>query len=364
MNADGKLAFQCADALSVVEADGKYTSDGRDYVLYRYPQRTDMYGHTVYKVLVMDDTQTWTYTQVDSGTITLDAAENGIPNPRPHVLYKKQNTDDTYFEGLGFLPWFRIDNNRKRISGLQPVKSLIDDYDLMSCGLSNNLQDAAEYLVVVSGYGGTDMTELMQNIKTKKVIGTADGGGVDMKTVEVPYEARKVKLELDKENIYQFGMGFNAAQVGDGNITNVVIKSRYALLDIKCGKLETHLRQMMGGIIDVVLQQINKDKGTAFTRADVKMDFTRTCITNESDNAAIGSAEAAAVQTKVNTLLAAAAQLGVEAVLQPLCKVLELDEAEVRKSLEQTDGAQLDSLMQQLEEGAENDTGTEADHAV
>lgn len=185
-----------------------------------------------------------------------------------------------------------------------------------------------------------------------------------MKTVEVPYEARKVKLELDKENIYQFGMGFNAAQVGDGNITNVVIKSRYALLDIKCGKLETHLRQMMGGIIDVVLQQINKDKGTAFTRADVKMDFTRTCITNESDNAAIDSAEAAAVQTKVNTLLAAAAQLGVEAVLQPLCKVLELDEAEVRKSLEQTDSAQLDSLMQQLEEGAADDTGTEADHAV
>lgn len=364
MNADGRLAFQCADALSVVEADGRYTSDGRDYVLYRYPQRTDMYGHTVYKVLVMDDTQTWTYTQPDSGTITLDEPENGLPNPRPHVLYKKGNSDDTYFEGLGFLPWFRIDNNRERVSGLQPVKSLIDDYDLMSCGLSNNLQDAAEYLVVVSGYGGTDMTELMQNIKTKKVIGTGESGGVDMKTVDVPYEARKVKLELDKENIYQFGMGFNAAQVGDGNITNVVIKSRYALLDIKCGKLETHLRQMMGGIIDVVLQQINKDRGTAFTRADVKMDFTRTCITNESDNAAIGSAEAAAVQIKVNTLLAAAAQLGVEAVLQPLCKVLELDEAEVRKSLEQTDGAQLDSLMQQLEEGAADDTGTEADHAV
>ena len=51
-------------------------------------------------------------------------------------------------------------------------------------------------------------------------------------------------------------------------------------------------------------------------------------------------------------------------VSEPLCKVLELDEAEVRKSLEQTDGAQLDSLMQQLEEGAADDTGTEADHAV
>ena len=45
-------------------------------------------------------------------------------------------------------------------------------------------------------------------------------------------------------------------------------------------------------------------------------------------------------------------------------KQKELDEAEARKSLEQTDGAQLDSLMQQLEEGAADDTGTEADHAV
>ena len=208
VGADGRLSFQCADSLSVTEADGRYTSDGRDYVLYRYLQRKDIYGHMVYKIMVMDDNQTWTYTQVDSGTITLDASTADAPNPRPHVLYKKHNSDDTYFEGLGFLPWFRIDNNREQVSGLQPIKALIDDYDLMSCGLSNNLQDASEYLVVVSGFPGTDMTELMQNLKTKKVIGTADGGGVEMKTVTVPYEARKVKLELDKENIYQFGMGF------------------------------------------------------------------------------------------------------------------------------------------------------------
>lgn len=364
VDAGGRLAFQCADALSVTEADGRYTSDGRDYVLYRYMQRKDIYGHMVYKILVMDNDQTWTYTQVDSGTITLDASTADAPNPRPHVLYRKHNSDDTYFEGLGFLPWFRIDNNREQVSGLQPIKALIDDYDLMSCGLSNNLQDASEYLVVVSGFPGTDMTELMQNLKTKKVIGTADGGGVEMKTVAVPYEARKVKLELDKENIYQFGMGFDASQVGDGNVTNVVIKSRYALLDIKCGKLETHLRQTMGGILDVVLERINQERGTAYTRADVKMDFTRTCITNESDNAAVESTEAATAQTKINTLLAAAAQVGIDPVLPQLCKVLELDEADVRKAIEQADSAQLDSLMQQLEEGAADDTGAEADHAV
>lgn len=364
VGADGRLSFQCADSLSVTEADGRYTSDGRDYVLYRYLQRKDIYGHMVYKIMVMDDNQTWMYTQVDSGTITLDASTADAPNPRPHVLYKKHNSDDTYFEGLGFLPWFRIDNNRDQVSGLQPIKALIDDYDLMSCGLSNNLQDASEYLVVVSGFPGTDMTELMQNLKTKKVIGTADGGGVEMKTVTVPYEARKVKLELDKENIYQFGMGFDASQVGDGNVTNVVIKSRYALLDIKCDKLETHLRQTMGGILDVVLERINQERGTAYTRADVKMDFTRSCITNESDNATTESTEATTSQTKINTLLAAAAQVGIDPVLPQLCNVLELDESEVRKAIEQADSEQLDSMMQQLEEGAANDTGAETDNEV
>ena len=364
VDTDDRLSFQCADSLSVTEADGRYTSDGRDYVLYRYLQRKDIYGHMVYKIMVMDDNQTWMYTQVDSGTITLDASTADAPNPRPHVLYKKHNSDDTYFEGLGFLPWFRIDNNREQVSGLQPIKALIDDYDLMSCGLSNNLQDASEYLVVVSGFPGTDMTELMQNLKTKKVIGTADGGGVEMKTVTVPYEARKVKLELDKENIYQFGMGFDASQVGDGNVTNVVIKSRYALLDIKCDKLETHLRQTMGGILDVVLERINQERGTAYTRADVKMDFTRSCITNESDNATIESTEATTAQTKINTLLAAAAQVGIDPVLTQLCNVLELDESEVRKAIEQADSEQLDSMMQQLEEGAVNDTGAETDNEV
>ena len=364
VDTDGRLSFQCADSLSVTEADGQYTSDGRDYVLYRYLQRKDIYGHIVYKIMVMDDNQTWMYTQVDSGTITLDASTADAPNPRPHVLYKKHNSDDTYFEGLGFLPWFRIDNNREQVSGLQPIKALIDDYDLMSCGLSNNLQDASEYLVVVSGFPGTDMTELMQNLKTKKVIGTADGGGVEMKTVTVPYEARKVKLELDKENIYQFGMGFDASQVGDGNVTNVVIKSRYALLDIKCDKLETHLRQTMGGILDVVLERINQERGTAYTRADVKMDFTRSCITNESDNATIESTEATTAQTKINTLLAAAAQVGIDPVLPQLCNVLELDESEVRKAIELADSEQLDSMMQQLEEGAANDTGAETDNEV
>ena len=40
-------------------------------------------------------------------------------------------------------------------------------------------------------------------------------------------------------------MGFNSAQIGDGNITNVVIKSRYALLDLMCYKLKKNLKKFL-----------------------------------------------------------------------------------------------------------------------
>lgn len=86
---------------------------------------------------------------------------------------------------------------------------------------------------------------MIQNVKVKKHIGVDADGGVDIKTVDIPYEARKVKLELDEKNIYRFGMGFNSAQLGNGNITNIVIKSRYALLDLESNKLEIRLKQFL-----------------------------------------------------------------------------------------------------------------------
>lgn len=155
------------------------------------------------------------------------------------------------------IPFFRLDNGVKQFSGLKPIKALIDDYDLMSCGLSNNLQDASEYLVVVKGFQGDNLEELMQNVKTKKHIGVdGEGGGdVEFKTVDIPYQARQTKLELDEKNIYRFGMGFNSAQIGDGNVTNIVIKSRYALLDLKCNKLEIRLKQFLRKILKVVINR-------------------------------------------------------------------------------------------------------------
>ena len=132
-------------------------------------------------------------------------------NPRPHIIYTKDNDKSLYYDGFGFIPFFRIDANRKQRSHLHPIKALIDDYDLMACGLSNNLQDVSEALYVVKGFQGDNLEEIIQNVKTKKHIGVEPDGDVDIKTIDLPYQARMNKLEVDEKNIYRFGMGFNTA---------------------------------------------------------------------------------------------------------------------------------------------------------
>lgn len=330
-NKEGKISFQCADSLGVVEVRAKDTQDNCDYVIYWYIDRIAKDNQVIKKIQVWDKSQTYFYVQKADGKMELD--DSYEINPRPHILYKKEGKDQIYYDGFGFIPFFRLDNGNKHFSGLKPIKALIDDYDLMSCGLSNNLQDISEGIYVVSGFQGDNLDELITNVKTKKMIGVDNGGSLDIKTIEIPYEARKTKLELDEKNIYRFGMGFNSAETGDGNITNVVIKSRYALLDLKCNKLKLRLKQFLRKIIRVVINQINNEEGTDYQMKDVYFDFEREVMTNALDNAQIKLTEAQTQQAMINTLLNVQTVLDNETLVQQICDILDLDYDDIKDKL-------------------------------
>lgn len=328
---EGKTAFQCADSMGVVEVRAKETNDGCDYVIFYYVDRIGKDNKKITRIQVWDKAQTYFYVQEDNGSITLD--ESAELNPRPHAIYKKTGDKSTYYEDFGFIPFFRLDNCKKQFSGLKPIKALIDDYDLMSCGLSNNIQDTNEALYVVKGFQGDNLDELMVNVKAKKHIGVDEEGGVDIKTIDIPYQARQAKLDLDEKNIYRFGMGFNSAQLGDGNITNIVIKSRYALLDLKCNKLEIRLKQFMRKLLKVVLKEINDLNGTDYQMKDVYFDFEREVMTNASDNAQIELTDAQKQQVQITTLLNLASYLDNETLMQNICDVLDIDYNEIKDKL-------------------------------
>lgn len=350
-NEEGKLAFQNADSLGVVEVRAKDSSDGNKYIIYHYVDRIEKDKKLIRRVQVWDKSQTYFYVWEDEDRLEADSSYK--LNPRPHTVYTKDGDDSIYYEDFGMIPFFRLDNGTKQFSGLKPIKALIDDYDLMSCGLSNNLQDASEYLVVVKGFQGDNLEELMRNVKTKKHIGVdgENGGGVDFKTVDIPYEARKVKLELDEKNIYRFGMGFNSAQLGDGNITNIVIKSRYALLDLKCNKLEIRLKQLIRKILKVVIGQINRENGTDYQMKDIYFDFKREVMTNAQDNAQIELTDAQTEQTKINTMLSLQSTLGDETVIQNICDILDIDYEEIKGKIPENELNPLMAVNEIIPEG-------------
>lgn len=330
-NEEDKLSFQCADSMGVVEVRAKDTDDNCDYVIYWYIDRIDKGRKEIKRIQVWDKEQTYYYVQSGNGKIALDESEK--INPKPHTIWTKDKDEATYFENFGFIPFFRLDNCKKQFSGLKPIKSLIDDYDLMACGLSNNIQDASEYVVLVSGYQGSDLGEVITNVKTKKVMGVGEGGNLDFKTVDIPYEARKIKLELDEKNIYRFGMGFNSAQLGDGNITNIVIKSRYALLDLKCNKLEIRLKQFLRKILKIVLKEINEKNNTDYQQKDVYFKFDREVMTNAQDNALIEKTDAEKQQIQINTMLGLMSVIGDEKVIELICEILDIDYEDLKDKL-------------------------------
>ncbi len=330
-NTEGRTCFQCADSLGVIEVKEKETDDGCEYVIFHYVDRISKDNKEITRIEVWDDKQTFFYVQEGNGAIELDKSQKY--NPRPHNLYQKPGDDAIYYEDFGFIPFFRLDNCRKQSSGLVPIKGLIDDYDLMACGMSNNIQDMAEVYLAVKGIGGQDMDELGLNFRSKKQIGVPDEGEIDIKTVDIPYQARQAKLELDEKNIYRFGMGFNAAQHGDGNITNVVIKSRYALLDLKCNKLEIRLKQFMRKLLKIVLDEINAEQGTDYQQKDVYFRFERETITNELDNAQIALTEAQTRNLEINTLLSLETHMGNENIMQLVCEQLDIDYEDIKDKL-------------------------------
>lgn len=323
---NGKTCFQWADCMGVVECEPKYTSDHRAYIIYWYEDRIDKDGNKIYNIRVYDDAGVYFFTRVNEGEIIQDKAVK--PNPQPHSTYQDGNPGGLSY---GFIPFFRMDNNKKQVSALPPVKDLIDDYDLMNAGLSNNIQDTNEALYVVRGFQGDNLDELMTNIRAKKHIGVDEDGGVDVQTVDIPVEARKTKMEVDEKNIYRFGFALNTAGLKDtAATTNLAIQSAYSLLELRAKKLENRLKPFLRKLVGVVLAEVNEEHGTDYQQKDVYFEFEREIPTNAQENAQIELVEAQRKQTEITTILNLAGTIDDETKLQLICEQLDIDYQEIK----------------------------------
>lgn len=325
-NQDDRLCFQVSDSLQTFTVQN---DEGNKRIIRYYDKDKTIEGKntTVTVAEVWDDKQVYFFITNKNKRFEFD--DSRVLNPRPHVV-AKDSKGQLLQRTMGDIPFFRLSNNKQERTDLEPIKALIDDYDLMAAFLSNNLQDFADAIYVVKGFQGDDLSKLRQNIKAKKTVGVGSDGGVDIKTINIPVEARQTKLDIDKEAIYKFGMAFDSTQLGDGNITNVVIKSRYALLDMKANKAEVRLRAMLKWINEMIVQDINRRYGTAFKANDIEITITRETMVNENDIYTNEKTQAETKSVIIQTILASAPRLDDESVLKLICEQFELEWEEVQ----------------------------------
>lgn len=238
----------------------------------------------------------------------------------------------------------------ERFSNLKAVKDLIDDYDLMASSLSNNLIDFDHPLYAVKGFEGDNLDELQQNLKTKKIVGVGSDGGIEVHTVDVPYEARKVKLELDEKNIYRFGMGLNLSGLKDTSATtNIAIKAAYSLLDLRCKHLERNIKRFLRKIVAVCIDEINQQNGTDYQITDVYFEFTHEVMSNEQENEQNELTEAQKQQVQINTLLSLAQIFGDDLTIQYICDVLDIDYEDVKDKLPDNEADKVQQVQDDLD---------------
>ena len=135
----------------------------------------------------------------------------------------------------------------------------------------------------------------------------------------------KTKMDIDRENIYKFGMAVDNLQTGDSNITNVVIKSRYELLNMKVNKLESRVKQLLKWVNELVIADINRINGTSFTPEQVEFTLERNMLINEQDQANIEKLEADTLNVNVQALLSVAPYIDSETLVTRISELFDFD---------------------------------------
>ena len=196
------------------------------------------------------------------------------------------------------------------------------------------------------------------------MVGLDENGEIDVKTVDVPYQARQAKLELDEKNIYRFGMGLNTAGLKDTSATtNIAIKAMYSLLDLKAKKVEKNLKKLLRKLVEIVVDEINKMNGKAFQPEDVHFEFTHEVMSNAQENAQIELTEAQRQQLVINTIMSLANMLDDETIIQLICDELDIDYEKIKSKLPKEDD-DLNNAQAALNEVEADEQQTEGSTAI
>lgn len=148
-------------------------------------------------------------------------------------------------QNYSILPVIALYANDEHKSELTPnILSKINAYDRILSDFGDNLDRANDVYWVLNNFGGsTDQAlQVIEEIQKLKVaMSVSDGAGTasaEPKTIEVPYTARQVALQLLEKALYADFMAMSMDELTGGSLTNVAIQAAMTNLNLKCDHYE------------------------------------------------------------------------------------------------------------------------------
>lgn len=193
---------------------------------------------------------------------------------------------------MGRIPFIAFPKNKYQRPDLLKYKGLIDIYDKVYNGFVNDVDDIQQVILVLTNYGGTDLSEFMRTLKEDHAIkmdngGPGDKSGVDKLTIDIPVEARNSLLETTKADIFVHAQGINPVDFKEiGNASGTAIKALYGHLELKASNTESYFRDALTELVRAVLRWL---KAPDADGRKITQTWTRTAIQNDLEQAQIVS---------------------------------------------------------------------------
>ena len=242
---------------------------------------------TMQRCVVEDDDEAYIYVYTKDGVTKYKADKDGLPVGEPisqeghYSVSVKAGAEETVnSNSWGVVPFIPYYNNDSCVYDLEPIKSLIDAYDVVISDFANNLEDFQDVTWILKGYEGQDPSKFLEQVKMYKSIPVGEGGDARTETIEIPTEARMAMLEKLEGLIFQFGRGVNMEKLSGGSLTNVVIKAQFANLDMKANGFAYYTKQFINDYIEfynIYAERFGEER----IQTDEEIVFNKSMVMNE-----------------------------------------------------------------------------------
>lgn len=313
INDEGEFRLMRIPSEQVIPVYKADDADELDFVIRYYTvcvEGKDGKPRDVTQVEVWDEINVYIYQQDPDSGIYAEVSRR--PHIKSVVRYGEQTAygseeeaaaaaeANAEFFSWGEVPFIPLYNNDERIYDLKEVRGLLDNYDVIVSDFANNLEDMQDVYWVLKGYHGENLSKFLDEVRRYKTLKVSEEGSATTETVEIPTVAREAMLGILNDNIFKFGRGVDTSQTGDGNLTNIVIRARFANLDLKASEFETQVTEFIDEVVELLNRYLEINDQPQLE--DYEVTFNRSMIINETEMLAANAGQQGAISeyTRLN----------------------------------------------------------------